>query len=94
MHDGKIIILFLFFSFLFRLGTLIVGDADLVCRNNVNCLDRFFWIKDGSCGIPIKGQSFNHIWTCLGLFGPKWFILPSEGKLQIGRASCRERVCT
>ena len=61
MHDGKIIILFPFFSFLFRLGTLIVGDVDLVCRNNVNYLDRFFLIRDGSCGVPVKGQSFNQI---------------------------------
>ena len=73
MHDGKIIILFPFF---FKLGTLIVGDADLACCNNVNCLDRFFWIKDGSCDVSVKRQSFNQVWTCLGLFGPKWLRLP------------------
>ena len=67
MHDGKIIILFPFFLFL----TLIVEDVDLAFCNNVNCLDRFFWIRDGSCGVPVKGQSFNQIWTCLGLFWPK-----------------------
>ena len=78
MHDGKIIILFSFF--LFRLGNLIVGDADLACCNNVNCLDRFFWIRNGLCGVPVKGQSFNQVWTCLGLFGPKEFKLPSERK--------------
>ena len=57
MHDGKIIILFSFFSFfLLKLGTLIVGDADLAFCNNVNCLDRFFWIRDDSCDVSLKGQ--------------------------------------
>ena len=42
-----------------------MGDADLVCHNNVNCLDRFFWIRDGLCDVPIKGQSFNQVWTGL-----------------------------
>ena len=75
MHDGKIIILFSFFHFFFllKLGTLIVGDSDLAFCNNVNCLDRFFWIRDGSCGVPVKGQSFNQVWTVLGFFGPKRF---------------------
>ena len=64
-----------------KLGTLIVGDADLAFCNNVNCLDRFFWIRDGSCGVPVKGQSFNQIWTCLGLFGPKRVqVVPVKGK--------------
>ena len=61
MHDGKIIILFPFFSFLFGLGTLIVGDADLMCCNNTNSLDRLFWIRDVSCGIPVKGKGFNQV---------------------------------
>ena len=51
---------------------MIVGDADLTCCNNVNCLDRFFWIRDGSCDVPVRvlirfGLS--------GLFGPKGFKL-------------------
>ena len=74
MHDGKIIILFPFFFL--KLGTLIVGDVDLAFCNNVNCLDRFFWIRDGLCGVPVKGQSFNQVWTVLGLFGLKGFRLP------------------
>ena len=45
---------------------------------NVNCLDRFFWIRDGLCDVPVKGQSFNQIWICLGLFGPKGFKLPQS----------------
>ena len=61
MHDGKIIILFPFFPFLFRLGTLIVGDANLACCNNVNCLNRFLWIRDGSCDVPVKGLDFNQV---------------------------------
>ena len=77
MHDGKIIILFPFF---FKLGTLIVGDADLAFCNNVNCLDRFFWIRDVSCGILVKGKSFNQVYTCLGLFWlEKVQIVPVKG---------------
>ena len=72
MHDEKIIILFPFFL---KLGTLIVGDVDLAFCNNVNCLDRFFWIRDDSCDVSVKGQSFNQIWNCLGLFSPKRFRL-------------------
>ena len=52
----------------------------MICYNNVNCLDRFFWIKDGSCGVPVKGQSFNQIWTCLGLLAQKGSGCPNEGK--------------
>ena len=55
-------------------------DADLACFNNSNCLDRFFWIRNGLCDVPVKGQSSNQVWICSGLFGPKGFKLPSEGK--------------
>ena len=81
MHDGKIIILFPFFLFIYFLfRNLDYGDADLICCNKVNCLDRFFWIKNGLCDVPVKGQNSNQVWTCLGPFGPKGFRLPSEGK--------------
>ena len=63
-----------------KLGTLIVGDADLAFCNNVNCFDRFLWIKDGSCGIPVKGQSFNQVWTCLVFLARKGSSYPNEGK--------------
>ena len=78
MHDGKIIIFFHFF--LFRLGTLIVRDADLVCRNNVNSLDKFFWIRNGSCGVLVKGHGFNQVWTVLSFWPKVVHIAPVKGK--------------
>ena len=46
----------------------------------MNCLDRFFWIRDGLCGVPVKGQSFNQVWTCLVLLARKGSGSPNEGK--------------
>ena len=78
MHDGNIVIPFPFF--LFRLGTLIVGDADLMCCNNTNSLDRLFWIRDVSCGIPVKGKGFSQIWIILGLLAQNGSGCPGQRK--------------
>ena len=64
------------FHFFFFFRNPNCGDNDLIYCNNVNCLDGFFWIRDVSCGIPVKGQSFNQVWICSGLFGLKGFRFP------------------
>ena len=46
----------------------------------MNCLDRFFWIRDGFCDVPVKGQSFNQVWTCLVFLTRKGSGCPNEGK--------------
>ena len=46
----------------------------------MNCLDRFFWIRDGLCDVPVKGQSSNQIWTCLVFLARKDSGSPNERK--------------
>ena len=47
MHDGKIIILFSFFSFLFRLGTFIVGRCPF--DGDMYCFDRALLVQSDLC---------------------------------------------
>ena len=72
MHDGKIIILFPLF--LFKLGTLVIGDADLACCNNANCLDRFFGSEMVYVVFLSKDSRYDgnlvlldHFWKQLGI---------------------------
>ena len=51
-----------------------------IVATNVNCLDRFFWIRNGLCDVLVKGQSFNQVWTCLVFLARKGSSCPNEGK--------------
>ena len=80
-RSWKIIILFSFsffhsfFFFLFRLGTLIVGDANLMAMWTV--LTGFFWSKV-ICVVPVNGKGFSQIWIILELLAQSVSGCPSQ----------------
>ena len=76
MHDGKIIFFFISFI-LFRLGTLIVGDANLMAIWTV--LIEFFWSKV-VCIVLVKRQGFTQIWTVLVFLAQNGYIASVKGK--------------